>query len=327
MVGHTTWNDYSLMTRIWKYYNFDLPGADTMAPKITMSSYPGAVTSMDDFYVMNSGLTVMETSLELLDLFAWDKITDFPAAPHIPNFVHVMAVNRMAKTGPHWSRLYTRQNTGTYNAQWMVVDYNQFATGNPVADNTLWLVETIPGLVHKEDISGILRRDGYWASFNRPYFSDIRDQSGHAAAQKSHGDMYSFHDSPRAKIFRGTVPGVEGLFDMRTLMNRNLYPYAGVEPNEPGHEIAARMDLSPTQPIPNGGIDAKVTNRCLSKSQIVQAISGPTHANQPPFRWVNDAGKETFPGWPHDGEPTTWNFGWQQFTPAGSAGIVDVTDC
>merc|ERR1719405_440631 len=208
----------------------------------------------------------------------------------------------------------------------MVVDYNQFATGNPVADNTLWLVETIPGLVHKEDISGILRRDGYWASFNRPYFSDIRDQSGHAAAQKSHGDMYSFHDSPRAKIFRNTVPGVEGLFDMRTLMNRNMYPNAGVEPNEPGHEISARMDLSPTQPIPNGGIDAKVTNRCLFRTQAVQAISGPSHANQPVFTWLKDDEIEAWPGWPHTGMPNVWNFDWVQMSPAAQGPVTDVID-
>jgi hypothetical protein len=327
MIGHTTWNDYSQMTRIWKYYNFPLPGADTMSMKVSMSSYPAAVTSMDDFYVLDSGLAVMETSLELINLFNWDKITDFPGAPHIPNFVHVMAVNRLAKTSAHWARLYSRQNTGTYNAQWMVVDYNNFVSGQPVADNTLWLIETIPGMIHKEDISSNLRHFGYWASFNRPYFDDVREESGQAAAQKSHGDMYSWHDAPRAKIFRNTVPGVEGLFDMRTLMNRNLYPYAGVEPNEPGHEISARMDLSPTQPIPNGGIDAKVTNRCLFKVQNVQAISGPTHANQPAFKWINDAGRETFPGWPHNGQPDVWKFGWVQMTPAGSANIVDSTDC
>ena len=39
--------------------------------------------------------------------------------------------------------------------------------------------------------------------------------------------------------------GVESLFDMRGLMHRNLYPFGGVEPNEPGHDISARMDLYP----------------------------------------------------------------------------------
>merc|ERR1719478_679683 len=327
LVGHTTWDDYSDMTRIFKYYNFNLPGSSTMATNIGFSSYPGAISSMDDFYVMNSGMAVMETSLELLDLFAWDNIKDFPVNAHIPGFMHVMACNRLAKSAAHWARLITTLNVGTYNAQWMIVDYNKFKPGLAIPDNTLWVVETIPGMTHKEDLSNILRTSGYWASYNRPYFDPIRDASGHNAAQKSHGDLYSFLDSPRGKIFRTSAGGIGSLYDLRMLMTRNLYPFAGVEPNEPGHEISARMDLAGTQPIPNGGIDAKVTNRCLFKGLQVQATSGPSHGALPVFKWTNSDGTEKWPGWPHDGQPDAWNFGYVQMTPVGVTPILDLMDC
>ena len=56
-------------------------------------------------------------------------------------------------------------------------------------------------------------------------------------------------------------------------MRRNLYPFAGANPNNPGHEVAARFDLMPGPPgaaVPNGAIDAKVINHCLIKTGIVQ---------------------------------------------------------
>merc|ERR1719382_1556444 len=86
-------------------------------------------------------------------------------------------------------------------------------------------------------------------------------------------------------------------------------------PIEPGHAISARMDLEGPSHIPNGGIDAKVTNYCLFRRLQAQAISGPTRNGQPLFSW-RDHGKDLFPGWPHLGLPDRWNFDWAQLTPS-----------
>lgn len=129
------------MTRIFKYYSFPLgDGAQTMAKTIGMSSYPGIISSTDDFYMMDSNLVIADTSLEILDPSVYDKVQLFPLAPHVPNFMHILAVNRMAKTASNWANLYSKANTGTYNAQWMIVDYNAFTAGSDIADNTLWVV-------------------------------------------------------------------------------------------------------------------------------------------------------------------------------------------
>merc|ERR1719321_1621145 len=134
LVGHTTWDDFSKMTRVFKYYDFPLDASGTMAQIIGMSSYPGVISSTDDFYVMSSGLAVMDTSLEILEEFIWDKVTDFPMFPHIPNFMHVMATNRLAKTPAQWGKFFSKVNTGTLNSQWMIVDYNQFTAGETLPD-------------------------------------------------------------------------------------------------------------------------------------------------------------------------------------------------
>lgn len=327
LVGHTTWDDYSKMTRVFKYYNFPLDGAATMATKIGFSSYPGAVTSTDDYYIMSSGLTVMDTSIEILNPALYDKVTDFRQSPHIPNFVHLMTTNRMAKNAAHWSRLFSTQNTGTNPAQWMIVDYNRFKPGQAVPDDTFWLLEAVPGVVQSADLSHQLRETSYWPSFNRPYFENVRQATGHADAEKSHGAIYSWRNNPRAKIFADAQGAITGLQAMRETMTRNLASVAGPTVGAPGHEISARMDLNPSMPIPNGGIDAKIVDRCLFAKMQVQAISSPSHGASAAFQWQKSDGSEMWLGYPHAGLPNLWNFGWVQMTMSNLTPVSDAMTC
>lgn len=325
-IGHTTWDDYSKMTKMFKYYDFSLPGA-TAASKVAMSSYPGCVSSTDDWYMLSSGLVVADTTLEILNPRLYDRIPEFPTNSHIPNFMHVMICNRMAKTAAQWTVLFSERNSGTNNAQWLVVDYNQFRKGESLPDGTFWVVEQIPSIVHKADMSPWLRTNGFFASFNRPHFEPIRAETGHTAAQLKYGPLFSWANSPRAQIFERLAPNVDNLFLMRTAMQRNNFPNEGIVPNEPGHAIAARMDLDPVSQLPNGAIDSKVINRCLFKNFQCQAISGPTHQAQQVFRW-RDGDTDLFPGWPHLGLPNVWNFEWVQMTPSRQINrVVDIPNC
>jgi len=328
LVGHTTWSDYSTMTRIWKYYTIPLQGSETMANTLVMSSYPGTITSGDNFFMADSGLVLTDTSLEMVNPFGFDAVKDFPFNPHLPNFMHVIVCLRRAKNAADFAKWYQVQNTGTLLAQWMVVDYNMFTSGKPVGQNLLWIIEQVPGKMEAKDMSLVLRQQGYWYGVNRPYFSTIRDLTWFTKAQQSHGKLYSVSDCPRCRIFRDSAPGVNNLFDMRGLINRNNYPVQSYGPFLPGHEISARFDLDPKEPIANGGIDSKITSKCMFKLLTAQAISGPTHAMLPFFKWVGADGREQFPGQPHVGLPNTWSFNWQQISPVGASGtIVDVDFC
>jgi len=325
-MGHATWDDYSKMMRIFKFYNFSLPEAETAATKISFSSYPGVITSTDDFYEMNSGLVAMETSLVILDQNVWDKVLDFPRFKSIPNFMHLMAVNRLAKSSPDWVQRFSRTNTGTFAAQWMVADYNQFESGKPLPDGMFWVVEMIPGVSEMQDMSAHLREHRYWASFNRPFFGKTRELSGFSMAERTHGSLYSYQGNPRAYAFSMVAPAINALPEMRDVMTQNAYPY-GSPPNDPGHQISARMDLSPILKLPNGGIDAKVVNRCLLKKLQAQAISGPSHQRHEPFRWKAEDGTELWPQYPHFGLPNLWNFGYVQLAQFGQMAITDESDC
>ncbi|CAE7528575.1 plbC [Symbiodinium natans] len=314
-VGHTTWSDYSKMTRVYKYYRFDLPLSFQSHELIGFSSYPGCVSSTDDFYMMDNGLAVMDTTLEVLNPKLYSRVMDDPKRPRLPKFLHVMAVNRVAKTGTQWTSMLAEENTGTGNSQWIVVDYNRFTPGQPLQRNAIRILEQVPGMTHQADITSELTSRGYWGSFNRPFFEDIREMSGHKTAEESYGKLFSFEDSPRASLLHRFGAGVSKLGDMRTTMTRND-PKDAVPgfPAGPGHAIMARLDLDAmVNNIPNGGIDAKVTSACLIKRMACQAMSGPSHGGYPAFRWTSQASGtspsvELFQGWPHLGLPDVWDF-------------------
>ena len=52
--------------------------------------------------------------------------------------------NRLASTAGEWSNLFVMYNSGTYNNQWMVVDYNKFTPGQELEQGLLYVVEQIP---------------------------------------------------------------------------------------------------------------------------------------------------------------------------------------
>merc|ERR1719440_1235119 len=110
MVGHTTFSDYSEMNRVFKYY--DLPLGEGVAQKIGFSSYPGVAGGTDDYYLMDTGLVVTETTISMLTDEPYDKLDD--NATSLPDFMRIMIANRMAKTGQDWTHLMNKSASGTY---------------------------------------------------------------------------------------------------------------------------------------------------------------------------------------------------------------------
>lgn len=319
-VGHTTWDDYNKMIRLWKYYDLDFPGSAQRSKKIAMSSYPGVISSGDEFYMLGNGIVLQSTSLEILNSQLYNRIEDFPGNSHMPNFMRIMVTNRMAGTGAGWAALYRENNTGTANAQWVIVDY-QLYEGAALQPGLMWVLEQIPGKMIAQDMTATLETKQYFAGYNRPYFPEIREATGHTDASVQYGPIFSYEDNPRGRIFRQSAPMISDLHHMRSVMRRNKYPSEPSLPvnfiRGPGHAIAARFDLDMTNHLPNGAIDAKVVNRCLVTRMQAQVISGPTHEDQKPFQWQDDSGADLFGGWGHLGLPNLYNFPWVQMTEQG----------
>lgn len=116
--------------------------------------------------------------------------------------------NAQSKDGLSWSQTFSRYESGTYINQWMILDMLKFKpnsssgvssdtkvkseavegaaveashSSSGVQEGFLYVLEEVPGYIHFADLSQVLIDKGYWASYNDPYFPDIRSLSGYQA--------------------------------------------------------------------------------------------------------------------------------------------------
>jgi len=200
-------------------------------------------------------------------------------------------------------QFFDNYNSGTYNNQYMVVDYNKFKAGVGLSAGALVVVEQIPGLIVYADQTTQLER-GYWASYNIPFYPIIYNLSGYPEVYQSQGWQASYQVCPRCQIFRRDQGNVIDLSSFQSTMRYNNYKNDPISRGDPGNSICSRFDLEIEDPAPFGCTDTKVTSVELIASLTSYAISGPTTSNNlPPFQWTAE-----FNSTQHFGEPHTFDF-------------------
>ncbi|RWS09729.1 putative phospholipase B-like 2 isoform X1 [Dinothrombium tinctorium] len=324
-VGHNSWVHYNYMLRILKKYefNFHLTANDSSdrvpGYKVAMSSYPAMIFSMDDYYILSSKLVVLETSIAN---FKAENYAGIKPDEIVFEFVRNLVSNRLATTGKVWTLIFSQFNSGTYNNQFMIVDYNEFnrQLNASSRENILWIIEQSPGMTQSADVTSVLFNQTYWASYNIPYFKSIYDREGFAEKKKQYGDYYSYNETARARIFRRDNDKVTDMQSFLKLMRYNNFKNDPLSrcnctpPYSAKLAIAARDDLNDPNgiyPIPSlgfgaeGAIDAKLTNAELAASFEMIAVSGPTFDNLPPFQWSTSLLKDLVK---HEGQPDLWTF-------------------
>ncbi|GAM28611.1 hypothetical protein SAMD00019534_117870 [Acytostelium subglobosum LB1] len=307
-VSHTTWGSYSSMLRIYKRIKIDVASVQ-YGNEMLFSSYPGVLVSDDDFYMVHpSKLVVIETTNSIVNQTLYSLIKTDTVLYWIRNLVS----NRLSDNGSTWVNTMMRYNSGTYNNQWMVVDYKLFTPFQPLLPNTLWIVEQMPGRFEMADVTIILQ-NGYWSSFNRPFFPSIYEAMGYDYYVQLYGNSMSYQLNPRALIFRRDQNNVQSLTDMMSIMTYNDWRSDPFSEGYPGNAIASRFDIKggPAGPAgwffhgTHGGIDSKLTSSQLVANFEAYAISGPTVTPDcPPFKWSD------WPDIPHVGLPDEYNFDW-----------------
>uniref|UniRef100_A0A131YKS0 Phospholipase B-like n=1 Tax=Rhipicephalus appendiculatus TaxID=34631 RepID=A0A131YKS0_RHIAP len=317
--SQVTWSTYASMLRILKKYSLRfhktfestelIPGHT-----LTFSSAPGRIFSGDDFYLISSGLATMETTIGNGNPDLYQYITPQTNLEFVRNIV----ANRLATTGKEWSDLFAEHNSGTYNNQWMVLDYKKFKPGQPLPDGLLYVLEQIPHYINITDATHVLRNQSYWPSYNVPSSEFIFNMSGNQKQVEKFGDWFTYDKTPRALIFKRDHGNVQDMDSMIKLMRYNDYTNDPLSrcnctpPYSAENAISARSDLNPpdgTYPFPalahrgHGSTDMKLTNSSLFANLEFTAVGGPTWDQVPPFQWSTSGLKDR-----HEGQPDLWKF-------------------
>lgn len=102
-----------------------------------------------------------------------------------------MVANRLAADGLAWTKLFKKHNSGTFNSQWLVINYSLFRPGRKIPRyGLLYILEQMPGLVETLDITEHFKNQTYWASYNVPLFPAIFEMSGQGDMVKRYGKWY-----------------------------------------------------------------------------------------------------------------------------------------
>ncbi|KAH3863783.1 phospholipase B-like 1 [Dreissena polymorpha] len=307
-MSHSSWFIYQATMRIYKHYNFNVDDPDTATQRMSFSSYPGFLESLDDFYLMSSGLVMLQTTNNVFNASLYKLVT--PQA--LLAWHRVRLANMMAHGGKEWAKIFAENNSGTYNNQYMIVDLKQIELQKAIHDDALWVVEQIPGLVEYADTTPILRT-GYWPSYNVPFFERIYNLSGYPDFAEEHGTDFTYQLAPRAKIFRRDAGKVTDFTSMKNIMRYNDYTEDPYSEDDSCNTICCRGDLRESSPGPFGCYDTKVSSYAMATNLQADVINGPTLGTRlQPFQWT-DAYKQS-----HVGLPGTYDFPFLRTQPLPS---------
>jgi len=309
-VGHATWDTFSnAWPRIFKHHSLPVmsPSGEWSHHTASFSSSPGFLSSIDDFYSISGRgqLFVQETSISTLNSERYAALKP----QSVPCFIRAVVANRLAADGQEWADTFSREHSGTYADQWMVVDRSRFTPGADLssAKGLLWVLEEGPGLIMARDMTPLLVQQGYWSSFNVAFFPEMRDYMGYTNATKTKGPEYSYQGATRARLFKELTPQVDSLLGMQWMMRWNDYSVDPISNGNPVRAIAARGDLKP--PVNGkrsafGATDSKVSSWRLAEEGEVAAhvIAGPTREQLPMFCWTDADFDES-----HVGHPDCFN--------------------
>ncbi|XP_068416740.1 phospholipase B-like 1 isoform X2 [Eschrichtius robustus] len=275
--AHSSWYTYAAMLRIYKHWDFNIIDKDTSSSRVSFSSYPGFLESLDDFYLLSSGLVLLQTTNSVYN----KTLLQHVVPQSLLAWQRVRVANMMANGGKQWAEVFSKYNSGTYNNQYMVLDLKKVNLNYSLDKGTLYIVEQIPTYVEYSEQTDVLR----------------------TVLVKKLGLDYSYDLASRAKIFRRDQGKVTDMESMKYIMRYNNYKNDTYSKGDPCNTICCREDLNSLNPRPGGCYDTKVADIYLASKYTAYAISGPTvQGGLPVFHWSR------FNKTLHEGMPEAYNF-------------------
>lgn len=328
IASHNTWTSYGEMLRIYKTFSFPHVEHHSFKNKrMSMSSYPGYMSSTDDWITLpETGLLITETTNECISKH---RLREFVVPNSVTTNIRGLIASVMSSSGSEWFDHFSSENSGTYNNQWIIVDFAKFDSWKRATDqteipnNVLWIGEQAPGLIISKDMTDHLFETSFWASYNRPFFSEIANVSGYTSAIRLKGEWFHHQKCPRARMFAALESAVQDIESMKSIMTLNRYDRMNASylhtHNCPKNQIAGRYDVD-AHLRPNsqddkkcgpvmayGALDCKITSTEMMKNDSSLMMSGPAWNNSvAAFNWSQLPGFAQVAHWGH---PEMWNFG------------------
>jgi len=295
--SHTTWGGFMQLIRIYRILNLNLNNPIVNTKRMSLASQPGTLSSLDDYYVVDNNRVVTETTIGNAN----DQMYASIHFDSLPYWLRITVANLAFTDQRSWADVYYKYRSGTYNNQWLVIDfnnYNAFKNNMSQARDIIWMIEEFYNVTSAIDVTQeLLVPQGYVASYNVAYNATIQ-----ALSQLS----TNYTTDSRYHLFKKYAPGIKNFEDFKHVMRMNNFSDTG----DYCDAIASRCDLAPDQDYPSGAFDCKVTSSNLALDHKSWIISGPTAENVPPFDWNN------WPSLPMAEMPEVFNFDWVFIDPA-----------
>jgi hypothetical protein len=328
--AHATWGDVRWLHAYIKEYTFNV--AEFATHRISLSTRTGRLASTDDFWTNDQGLLVFETTIHNFNTsLTRQKVKHESVLTWLRSY-HAML---SSADGPSWSATFSRENSGTFNSEYVILDTKKFVAGEPLPADTLWMVEQLPGLIVGRDVTELLTNKTYVEGINSPHFDEIwlaSDGPGAQASDPTKAELYSISTQIRALLIARDAPAIDTYEAFQTFMQYNDYLHdplmviPGTDQREPGHGILARCDLRPANGTDwgtrrhFGGLDVKAVRVSVwTQSHAWDARAGmAANASRgvPPFN---------FSDWPavaHNGIRGIPVYEWTRFEPGDKCAIA-----
>lgn len=315
-VGHNTWDDINDLIKIFKEYRFISNNKKEKSQLNVFPSYPATLCSLDDFYYLDSNLIVMETTN---NVFNSELLLENINPKTLLTWVRTIIANRLASSAEEWTNIIKRENSGTCNNQFMILDMNKInLKDKKLDDKSLMIIEQLPGYTETHDVTNYLKKKGYWPSYNVPFSEYIFKLSGYPQIIELYNYSYSidYNECARAKIFKRDQGKIHSNEDFKIILRYNDYQHDDFSLNVSSLAIASRTDLNTTRNSCFGATDAKFISvkEFLENKNKIYIIAGPTNDQQPTFSWKNttcNIGVEE--DFYHEGNLEVWNFPWIEY--------------
>lgn len=133
--GHDTWSDYRKMSNTVKEYIFNgINEWDNKRMEVTTKI--GAIPSSEDFWITGNGLLILETTINNLNTTLQQEVKN--SINTLMTWIRNYHASWVSDSAEQWANEFLKQNSGTYNNQYVIVDAKKITPKSKPTKDLIW---------------------------------------------------------------------------------------------------------------------------------------------------------------------------------------------